>query len=476
MRVNKHLRIFGGLLLIVSMLSLLAVNYSSVPEWATNVNYQIFGTFPESNLRADEKINFIPANADFHGDTIEILVELTAPTGMATFQQMKMMPTLQTYGTVKNRFSSLVNVVVMEVDESQVNSIAQNKQVKSIYTNEPVFKLTSSQPTIRFLRPGECTPAQIDKMWTQNYSGKKVAVAVCDSGINHPAVNDRVVFTWSFDGNVNRPPDGNHGTACAGVIASNDISHPGIAPDVVLLDIHAFHWQGGAVTSSGEDILGGWEAIYQWKIAHPDYIVIASNSWGVPQAGNLYDEATKQLKQQGIICVCAAGNEDSTIGRNQNILSPGSSKYVLCVGAVDDSMMPASFTSVGPAWNGELKPDVCAFGVTIDTTNVGGGWMEFSGTSAATPYVAGCIALLAEAHPDWSVEQFYSAVKSTTMDLGRSGWDPYYGYGFIQVYNAHMNIETEFLPDNSAINYGFMMLAIVGVGFLLAPRQARLHA
>jgi subtilisin family serine protease len=68
--------------------------------------------------------------------------------------------------------------------------------------------------------------------------------------------------------------------------------------------------------------------------------------------------------------------------------------------------------------------------------SVGSGYEAWGGTSMATPHVSGVAALLWSANPKWTNVQIREAMVMTAMDLGEEGWDPYYGYGLVQAYDA----------------------------------------
>ena len=80
---------------------------------------------------------------------------------------------------------------------------------------------------------------------------------------------------------------------------------------------------------------------------------------------------------------------------------PGVSRTAITVGATNDNDAMASFSSRGPTLDLRIKPDVTAPDVNIMSTRSGGGYVSFSGTSMATPHVAGAAALIRQAHPAW---------------------------------------------------------------------------
>ncbi len=122
----------------------------------------------------------------------------------------------------------------------------------------------------------------------------------------------------------------------------------------------------------------------------------------------------------GVVPVVAAGNDYSDVGAG-SVSSPANSMRAISVGAAEidgTRRSHAEFSSVGPTTISlRLKPDVSAPGVDILSSVLGGGYASFSGTSMATPHVAGAAALLRQRHPAWSVEQLKSALVQSGGDL-----------------------------------------------------------
>lgn len=143
--------------------------------------------------------------------------------------------------------------------------------------------------------------------------------------------------------------------------------------------------------------------------------------------------------EAGIVAVVAAGNTGSD---NYTIGSPGAADRAITVCAVRDpgekGWSLAPFSSRGPTTDGRIKPDICAPGVRISAPQAGttDRYVTYSGTSMATPFIAGVAALLLEANPYLSVDDVKDALYSTAQDWGVPGKDVDYGSGRVNAYRA----------------------------------------
>ena len=130
---------------------------------------------------------------------------------------------------------------------------------------------------------------------------------------------------------------------------------------------------------------------------------------------------------RGMICMNAAGNEGDgtcTLG------IPADAERVLTVGAVNASGSRASFSSVGPTYDGRIKPDVMAMGEGTYVASGYGNWYPYyngSGTSFATPVLAGAVACLRQARPYASVQEICDAIRACSNRADNP--DSKYGYG-----------------------------------------------
>ncbi|QFZ17622.1 S8 family serine peptidase [Saccharothrix syringae] len=250
--------------------------------------------------------------------------------------------------------------------------------------------------------------------WEAGYTGEGVKVAVLDGGVDgeHPDLKGREVAEQNFtDAPDNVDHDG-HGTHVAATIASNDAKYRGVAPGAAILDGKVCR-DGGCQESW---ILAG----LQWAVDQgADVVNLSLGGRDTPQVDPLEQAVNDLSAKTGALFVIAAGNSGSpgTIG------SPGSADAALTVGAVDRQDGIAPFSSRGPrTGDGAIKPDITAPGVGIAAAKASQGnlgtpvddrHVALSGTSMATPHVAGAAALLAQQHPDWTGAQLKAALMAS---------------------------------------------------------------
>ncbi|MFE0509978.1 S8 family serine peptidase [Streptomyces sp. NPDC058964] len=262
--------------------------------------------------------------------------------------------------------------------------------------------------------------------WDAGLTGKGVTVAVLDTGVDlgHPDLKDRVTTTRSFiDGQevADRNGHGTHVTSTVGGSgAASDGKEKGVAPGATLAVGKVLSDEG---SGSESQIIAGME----WA-ARDVHARIVSMSLGSTEASDGTDpmaQAVNTLSQEtGALFVVAAGNT----GTPSSIGSPGAADAALTVGAVDADDRAAYFTSAGPRYgDNALKPDISAPGVGILAARSqlvpgSGYYTSMSGTSMATPHVAGVAALLAEEHPDWTGARLKDALMSTSKRLDESAY------------------------------------------------------
>jgi len=219
-----------------------------------------------------------------------------------------------------------------------------------------------------------------------------------------------------------------HGTHVAGIAAGNPdtIADTGISrPHVSGVAPRAYIGNYNALTVPSSFGLNGNSpelvaAIEQAVADGMDVINLSLQEAEIEPSRDLVALALDKAARAGVVPVVAAGNSFDELG-NGSVGSPASAPRAITAGAVTTSRGStpnriASFSSAGPTQLSlRLKPDVSAPGVNI-LSSVPDGWELLSGTSMASPMVAGAAALLRQRHPEWSVEQLKSALATTGSD------------------------------------------------------------
>lgn len=161
----------------------------------------------------------------------------------------------------------------------------------------------------------------------------------------------------------------------------------------------------------------------------------------------------------GVLCVNSAGNEGDDPW--YHIITPADADSVLSVGAVDANDIIANFSSRGPTYDGRIKPEVCAMGVSTycvrsNTENI---YRNASGTSFSAPLAAGAAAVVMSANPEWTNMQVREALTMTASQFNSPDND--YGYGILNAwaainyqFTAVVKDET-FLPDVISVNNAY---------------------
>jgi subtilisin family serine protease len=275
--------------------------------------------------------------------------------------------------------------------------------------------------------------------WDEEIGNGQVVVAVIDTGVayDHP---DLAANMWTNTGEVpgnGIDDDGNgyvddlygydfhnddadpmddhfHGTHCAGTIGAvgdNGVGVVGVCWDVRLMALK-FLGKGGSGSSS--DAIG----CIQYAIDNGAHVM--SNSWGGGGFSQALADAVAAAHEAGILFVAAAGNNNSSSPHY-----PSAYPHVLSVAATDQDDEKASFSNYGSSI------DLAAPGVGILSCGLDGTYRKASGTSMATPHVAGLAALLLARNPAMTLDQLELVLTSSAVDLGDPGKDNIYGHGRI---------------------------------------------
>jgi bacillopeptidase F len=296
--------------------------------------------------------------------------------------------------------------------------------------------------------------------WAQGIDGKGVTVGIVDTGVkvDHPALEqnyrgyradgtmDHAYNAYDAVNGSKTPYDDNgHGTHVAGTILGNTADkNVGMAPGAEFIVAKNLGGSRGSGKSSSTI------RALEWMMAprdlngkNPDPSKapdIINNSWG--RSDGRYDgyrNLWTALDAAGITIVSAAGNDGPGRG---TLGAPGSYNLGITVAATDSRDNIASFSSRGPTpWkyndgSPSFVPDVSAPGVSIESSTYDGRYGLKSGTSMATPGVAGVTALLLSKFPDLSTDEVNQVLRRSAVDRGPEGYDDSYGFGRVDVMAA----------------------------------------
>ncbi|WP_232837016.1 S8 family serine peptidase [Lentzea terrae] len=277
--------------------------------------------------------------------------------------------------------------------------------------------------------------------WAAGLDGRDVTVGVVDTGIdaNHPDVAGKITAAENFSDEPDVTDRHGHGTHVAATVAGTGQAsggkYKGVAPAAKLVIAKVFNGAGEAETSQ---VLAGIE----WAARSGAKIVNLSLGGEVTDGTDELSALVDRLSAEtGALFVVAAGN-NGPAGRS--VTSPGAATSALTVGAVDRQNKLAPFSSTGPRiGDAHVKPEINAPGVGVVAAKAAGTNMgapvgdhhtAASGTSMATPHVAGAAALLAQQHPDWNAQTLKNALVTSAADVGMQWYEQ--GAGRLDVAKA----------------------------------------
>lgn len=319
----------------------------------------------------------------------------------------------------------LSNSILVKLNTDQLDEIKKIPEVKKIrlHREDIVTCLNRSIDVI-----------EVRDSWNLGYTGQGVKVAILDSGVDtsHPAL--RVKDNYSTVPYEDHKTPGDHGTHVAGIVASQDQFYKGIAPNAELYNVKVLNSRGGGEPNFV--VNGIYYAIFELEVdvinlslgwnhfPYPQYW--RGHEWECDDGDCILCRAADMAVEAGAVVVVAAGNENTKAGKygaDTNLGCPGNARKVITVGSVDENRILVKSSSRGPASYGEVKPDLCAPGVNITSCITNNRWDALSGTSMASPHVAGAAALL--------IEKFKKESKTYTpkhVKLTLKHWSDSLGY------------------------------------------------
>jgi subtilisin family serine protease len=340
-----------------------------------------------------------------------------------------------------------INALALRTHAKVIADLAHRDDVQAIVADRTLALLAPRRPSRRRGPASWGIPrVGADKVWAQmGASGEGAVIGHVDTGADgsHPDLKGKVVAFRDYT-KWNAPrgepyDDEGHGTHTAGTIAGASASGApiGVAPKSRLIVAKALN-KNGAGGLVGLMRALKWMCDPDGSPATHDQPLAVSNSWGAPLMAPVINRmfwlSVSSLRGAGVVPVFAAGNEGEG-----KLDIPGAYPHALAVGATTERDQIADFSSRGTVRWGTTtyqKPDVSGPGEDIYSSLPGGKWGYESGTSMATPHVAGAIALVWSANPHLSSAQVEKIIQESAHDLGSPGRDAVFGYGLLDLVKA----------------------------------------
>lgn len=277
-----------------------------------------------------------------------------------------------------------------------------------------------------------------------SYTADDAVIAVIDTGIDasHVDLDGGKVIGWKdlVNNNSTAYDDNGHGTHVSSIAAGSGDGNPaykGVAYGAALVGIKV-------LDSNGSGLMSTVTAGIDWAIQNKDVynIRVINLSLGTSTSSDGTDStslAVNNAAANGIAVAVAAGNSGPA---KYTIGSPGAAADAITVGAMADvgelGFDLANFSSRGPTADNRMKPDVAApgYNITAAKANSTNSYVTYSGTSMATPFTAGVIALMIDADSTITPSEVKNTLMNTAQDWGPSGQDVDYGDGRLQAYEA----------------------------------------
>ncbi|GEM_PF-6010268 len=354
---------------------------------------------------------------------------------------------------VEREFLNVFNGFAVIAPGGSLVPVRNDPNVKRIFVDSKVYPNLMDLTSI----------IQADKVWQATdmqgrpVTGKGMTIAIIDSGVDytHPDFGGctrekflngtcaKFAGGYNFwDNNPDPIDDYGHGTHVASIAAGNG-GLKGVAPDARIYAYRVLGVVDNEESGYLSTVIAGLERAMDPNQDrsfddHADVIHMSLGAPGSPE--DLWSQVVDNAFENGAVVTVSAGNDGPIYF---SIGSPAMARNALTVGAMCKPGQIgnnkychneiASFSSRGPVENGNLKPDILAPGVGICAAKSNfispeglthgsdcfdDKHISFSGTSMSGPAVAGVVALIKQAHPDWSPQQIKNTIKGTADDLG----------------------------------------------------------
>lgn len=412
----------------------------TAPEWQAKVDPWVLDTAGEGET---EFLVFLAEQADLSG-AYALTTKLEKGnyvyetlTEVANRTQGPVITALQELGVAYQPYW-VANMIWVRGNLNAIEAIAGRSDVAHLYANPTVHFEPPQVDLSQELWPNSPDAIEwnvlkinADDMWNLGYTGQGALIGGQDTGYDwdHPALINQYNgwngsladhnYSWHdaihsgggvCGANSTQPCDDNgHGTHTMGTMAGDDggSNQIGVAPGA--------RWIGCRNMDQGNGTPTTYSECYQWFIAPTDLAGnnpdpskapdVINNSWGCPTSEGCTDpnvmlSVVDAVRAAGILTSHSAGNSGpscSTVNTPAGIYDSS-----FTIGATSNTDTIASFSSRGPVTfdgSGRMKPDISAPGVSVRSSLPGGSYGSLSGTSMASPHIAGVVALLISADP-----------------------------------------------------------------------------
>lgn len=306
---------------------------------------------------------------------------------------------------------------------------------------------------------------QVTEAWDLVQTDKTVSVAVLDTGIrsSHEDLKDNVVAT--YDATVANSPNGlssgdvtdatdveGHGTHVAGIVAAEANNAKGVAgtshnAGIVGVKVFLTNNVGdkNANNCYTDDLVCAYNYVIQNASDYNIRVVNMSVAGAISSLDAALANSIEEAYDQGIVTVCAAGNQNSALGLTVPYLSAPAdlSAHLVAVMNVtytNGAWILSSSSNYNSAsqTSSTSNKNICAPGTSILSTLRTGdsSYGQLSGTSMASPWVAGVLAMEFAANGNLTAKQAIDYLYESAEDLGTAGWDRQTGYGLVNAYKA----------------------------------------
>lgn len=331
-----------------------------------------------------------------------------------------------------------VGAALVEAPENELASVQSALRRSGLFTSverDYVAEVAEDPDDVYYAAQWGLTRIGAPAAW-ESSSGAGVIVAVIDTGIeaSHPDLQADVLPGYDFVNDDDDPADDHgHGTRMSGIIAAqrdNATGIAGVAPAATLLPVKVMDWEGH----------GSYSAVASGIVYAVDQGAKVLNlSLVGPAKSAILQAAVDYATAHDVIVVAAAGNYGSNIAAY-----PAASTGAVAVSALDPLDGHPSFSNYG-AWIGFAAP-----GVDIVTTSRAGGYDSSTGTSPAAAFGSAVFALLLSAEPTLARAAAIHRVRDGCADLGKSGWDRFFGAGRVDAYAALVPGQTGGTPPDDS--------------------------